>query len=121
MNNVAPSPNLLRMTLAMMFGAIGDHLAGIAAPQPPKSYSEHLIALFMSVTEFYHESRVPMPCEVRILLSDMCQCAHQEHAAHALELSRAICAIGDRPGLVADSNVRIALAQANDALFAAHS
>ncbi len=117
MNNNAPSCNLRNMTLAMIFSVVGDHLAGIAKPPQPKSPSEHLIVLFMTVVEFYHDRAVPMPDEVRTLLSDMHQCAHKVDGAHALELHRAIIAIGGCPGLVADNAVRIALAQANNALL----
>jgi hypothetical protein len=106
------------MMLAMIFSATGDHLAGIAAPMQPKTLSEHLLSLFMAVTEFYNgDADLSMPPELVVLLRDMYSQAHQAHGAHALELLRAVNVIAKRAGLRNDAGIRIALTAANTALL----
>jgi hypothetical protein len=113
----AENTNLCAITLTLMFSALGDHLAGIAATPQPKTLSDHLIAVFMAVTSFYHDSGATMPPELLVLLKDMYQTAHCRSSAHALKLMHAVYILSHCAALRNDPIIRLAISDANVALL----
>lgn len=109
--------NAFLNTLTKFNHVVGDRLADIAQTKPPKTPRDHLLALFMTTTEFYNGDGSQIPQEQVTLLNDMYRCTRKADGAHALELMRAIHVLSHCPALRNDPAIRLAISDANVALL----
>lgn len=104
----------------LMFTSVASAAARIAAKPVPTTLSEHLRALFMAITAFYHaHDDIKMSTSMRALLLSMYTAADDRHGAHKVVLTEALGKITGSATLLSDRGIRDAIAGCAIALYRA--